>query len=194
MRRATRPQLLVRLISMKQTLVCVCVRAWMCGVTSLYHSSGFADKRMSIQLFKWPHKTSELIASPYTYRYPHKICNNFQATDGLSLNDWCWWDFKKTECNACRFNLLYVLLKKLMQTLLRRCRLFYDNAESLATMKTLLRQCRLLCDNVDSFVTMQTLWRQCRLFCDDADSLATMQTILRQWRLFCDNAGSFVTM
>jgi len=55
--------------------------------TSVHRSSSFADKRVSIQLFKWAHKTSELIASPYTYGSPHKIRNNFHATVELSLND-----------------------------------------------------------------------------------------------------------
>ena len=86
--------------------VCVCV------CVCVHHSSGFADKRMSIQLFKWPHKTSELIAPPYTYGSPHKIRNIFQATVELSLNDWCCWNFKITECNSCtRFNLLHTVAK-----------------------------------------------------------------------------------
>jgi hypothetical protein len=46
----------VRLICMETLGVCV--------GASVRHSFGFAHKRMSIQLFKWPHTTSKLIASP----------------------------------------------------------------------------------------------------------------------------------
>jgi hypothetical protein len=53
-------------------------RVWRC------HSYGFAHKRASRQLFKWPRNTSELISSPYAYRYHHKKCNNLRATVELS--------------------------------------------------------------------------------------------------------------